>query len=86
MSTERTDLEYGVEVPGKGYATDAQFGLLILSDDPCTGTMDMASAEAAVERVRKVYQNLRMPEVADTIRLISRQITTYVGDWGPHYG
>lgn len=83
MTTVETDTEYGVEVVGRGYVTGMLPFTITLTNDPYTGTIDRAGAEALVKRTKGQYTSMGCPEIADTVRLVSRTVTVTRGDWTP---
>lgn len=82
MNTVESGVEYGVEVVGRGYVTGMLPFTVTLTDDPYTGTIDLADAEALVKRTKGQYTSMGCPEIADTVRLISRTVTVTRSDWG----
>lgn len=83
MTHVEAGTEYSVEVVGRGYVTGVVPWSISLTDDPYTGTIDLADAEALVKRTKGQYISMGCPEIADTVRLISRTVTVTRSDWTP---
>lgn len=81
MSTEESWTEYHVEIPGKGFYND-YFGYNGgLIQNPIDGTTDREDAEKLLANGRGVYERMGCPEVAETLRIVSRTVTLIKTDW-----
>lgn len=72
-----TSFEYAVEVPGRGY-----IGWVgILKPDIETGLSELAEAEKILKSWQQEYISMGCPEIAETLRLVSRVVTVTRSNW-----
>lgn len=71
--------EYVVEVPGRGYSGPYSNGLS--EGHAVQPFLRKGDAEHDAESVRGRYVNMGLPEVAETVRVVSRKVTVARGDW-----
>jgi hypothetical protein len=84
MTEINSENEYAVEVVGRGYVF-ISFPSLVVSDKAAYQT-DVADVHHTAELVRKAYISMGCPEVAETVRVVSRTVTVTRGEWEPYCG
>lgn len=82
--TQHTDVEYAVEVPDRGwYIGGMPPTTVLLSESPEHGVPNLAQANDLAYSVRNRYHALGCPEIAETVRVVSRTVVVTRGDWEP---
>lgn len=74
--------EYAVEVPGRGYADSHPYSVC-LTKEPKAYSPVRDDAISALERTKERYIAMGCPEIAETVRLVSRTVTVTRGEWEP---
>lgn len=75
--------EFAVEVPGRGFLITHGVSAKVITDPEFHGIEDGDDAIAFLDRGRKFFRGLQMPEIADSLRLVSRVTTVTRSDWAP---
>jgi hypothetical protein len=73
-----TRTEYAIEVPGRGYI--GFHGILRQGTDLLSFN-EFDSAVRALESGRGKYISMGCPEVAETLRIVTRTVTITCSDW-----
>lgn len=71
--------EYAVEVPGRGYLD--LYSSKLREAHEVNGSPSESWALDEAERVRNRYRVMGCPDVAETVRVVSRKVTTSRGHW-----
>jgi hypothetical protein len=72
--------EYAIHVPGRGYVMSVGPTIITLVDDLIIFP-DLDDAIATMKRAKMQYVTMRCPEIAESIRILTRTVTVTRGDW-----
>lgn len=84
-----TSVQYAIEYPGKGILSMSRGPssiYLIGEAEEKSGMLSREDAEQTLKTLKGRYENMGVPEVAETLRIVSRTVTITYPDYQPLEG
>ena len=79
MTDHETATEYAIEVPGRGFAVRQPWGVVVSDEAPYSS--DLMHTMNELNSIKVTYEKAGCPEIAETVRLVSRTVTVTRSAW-----